>query len=62
MSAEDLPTRWVRKDGVKAIVIAYGGGSRPTVDLKLATGRIATMTVERLRKNYDAVPEDGDRT
>lgn len=53
----DLPTRWVRKDGVKAIVIAEGGGSRPTVDLKLATGRIATMTVERLRKNYTPAEE-----
>lgn len=55
----ELPRRWRRKhDGLKAIVIAEGGGSRPSVDLKLATGRIATMTVERLRKSYDPVPEE----
>lgn len=55
----DLPRRWVRKrDGMKAIVVTIGGGSHNWVDIKLASGRIVTVSESGLRRKYDPVPED----
>ncbi len=57
MADEDIPTRWVRKkDGVKATVIAIGGGAYNWLDIRLSNGRITTISEAGLRKKYD--PEE----